>query len=429
MDEIDINDIVVNDRVRKDMGSIDELANSIKAVGLIHPIVLTRARELIAGERRLRALRVLGVKHLVHAIHFVYNDEVDPLRLKAIEVEENLKRKNLSWQEEILAKQRLLEIMVEIHGAARSGAPSRSDVLGVTDPGFGVNRLAALLGESGAQTSKDLELATLITQVPQLAKAETKEAARRQVMLGTAVAVALATAKPHAEAQARWKLFEGDFVNNVNNIEPESVDLVIVDPPYGGEVQGMGPNSKGLLSEPFNDSLESTRNLLRDLCICAWRVLRRDRFSAVFFGFEVYPNLVVSFVDCGFVVDTDPLIWVKNTVTNTSPYTRYGRSYEPILLARKGKPKLFRPSQRDVIEIANVTATGTQERKYFHAQKPVALIEKLILDLTPPESTVVDFCAGSGTTGVAALNLKRRVFLFEKDATACEIIRSRLSSL
>src|SRR5437899_12221794 len=116
MDEININDVVVRDRVRKDMGSIDELANSIKAVGLIQPIVLTRARELIAGERRLRALRELGVKHLVHAIHFVYNDEVDPLRLKGMEVEENLKRKNLSWQEEILAKQRLLEIMQEIHG-------------------------------------------------------------------------------------------------------------------------------------------------------------------------------------------------------------------------------------------------------------------------------------------------------------------------
>jgi DNA modification methylase len=131
----------------------------------------------------------------------------------------------------------------------------------------------------------------------------------------------------------------------------------------------------------------------------------------------------------GFSVDITPLIWVKNTVINTSPYTRYGRSYEPILVCRKGEPKLMRFSQRDVVEIQNVITRSTNETKFYHAQKPVALIEKFILDMTPPESTVVDFCAGSGTTGVAAVGLKRRVVLFEKDPSACRIIETRMASL
>jgi site-specific DNA-methyltransferase (adenine-specific) len=89
----------------------------------------------------------------------------------------------------------------------------------------------------------------------------------------------------------------------------------------------------------------------------------------------------------------------------------------------------MRPSQRDVIEIQNVITTGTQEKKLYQAQKPVALIEKLILDLSPPGSTVVDWCAGSGTTGEAALRNGRRVVLFEKDVVACNIIRARLGGL
>ena len=91
----------------------------------------------------------------------------------------------------------------------------------------------------------------------------------------------------------------------------------------------------------------------------------------------------------------------------------------------------MRPSQNDVIQIQNVITRGTNELKYYHAQKPVALIEKFILDLTPPgpDSTVVDFCAGSGTTGEAALRQKRRVILFEKEHGACEIIKARLGAL
>ena len=430
-EKLSIDEVIVGDRVRKDFGNLDELANSIREVGLIQPLVIARQdNKLIAGERRLRALRKIGVKDLVHAAHFIYNDEVDELKIQAMEIEENVKRQNLSWQETIIAKKRLLELMQKIHGVARPGYPSRSDTLGITSPGFGINKLAALLGESNAQTSKDIELANLIEQVPQLARAETKEAARRQVALATTVITAqLQQAKNPPKTEQKWTLYEGDFVNNVNNIEPASVDFVVTDPPYGEDSQGMGPNSKTLLATPFPDGLASTRNLYIQLADGAWRVLRQDRFSAWFFGFALYSTLVEALQSCGFVVDLTPLVWVKNTVINTTPYTRYGRSYEPILIARKGEPKLMRPSQRDVIEVQNVITTGTQEKKYYQAQKPIALIEKLILDLCVPGGSVCDFCAGSGTTGVAALNQGRRVVLFEKDSVACSIIKARLGAL
>jgi DNA modification methylase/ParB-like chromosome segregation protein Spo0J len=427
---LSVSEIIIGDRVRKDFGDLDELANSIREVGLIQPIVLTRDYRLVAGERRLRAMQKLGFNVLVHAKTFIFNDELDELKVRAMEIEENVRRKQLTWQEEILAKKRLLETLQQIHGVSKPGHPSRSDALGITSSGFGVNKLASLLGESNAQTSKDLELAALIEAVPQLAKAETKEAARRQASLATTVAIALQQNKANPpKTDKKWTLWEGDFVNNVNNIDPESIDLVIVDPPYGEDAQGMGPNSKALLATAFADGYAETVNLLTDLAQASYRVLRDARFAAFFFGFRIYPTLVSQLLDVGFTVDTTPLIWVKNSVINTTPYTRYGRSYEPILLARKGEPKLMRPSQRDVISIDNVITRGTSELKLYQAQKPVALIEKLILDLTPPQSTICDFCAGSGTAGEAALRNGRRAILFEKDPVACNIIRARLGGL
>lgn len=429
-DDLNIAQVNVGDRVRKDFGDIDELCNSIKAVGLIQPIVLTHDLCLIAGERRLRALKRIGVTTLVHASHFIWNEEQDELRLKAMEIEENVKRKELSWQEAVTAKKRLLEIMQTIHGTVTSGRPSRSETLGVSSSGFGINKLAALLGESNAQTSKDIELANLIEAVPMLARAETKEAARRSASLAVAVAGALQQqAKNQPKTEQKWTLYEGDFDANSSNLEGNTVDFVCVDPPYGEETQGMGPNSKALLAEGFADTRQDVLQFVAQLCSEAFRVLREDRFAVFFFGFAIYGDLLDSLGRAGFVVDTTPLIWVKNTVINTSPYTRYGRSYEPILIARKGEPKLMRPSQRDVIAIDNVITRGTNEHKVYQAQKPVALIEKLILDMSPPGATVVDFCAGSGTTGEAALRTGRRVVLFEKDVIACNIIRARLGAL
>src|SRR5271163_255815 len=438
--KIDSKDTQTNDRMRQDFGDIDSLANSIREHGLIQKIVLTAHENeirLLVGERRLRALRKLGLSHLVLYEHFLWEENLSghldgemKLRQQGVELEENVRRKDLSWQEQVLGKQRLLNIMHTLYGEARSGAPTTMQRLGGAPQGFGVNKLAAMLGESNAATSKDLELARLITTVPQLAKAETKEAARRQASLGLAVALSqIAQAKNPPKTDKKWTLYEGDFTVNSVNISDGSVDLVIVDPPYGEDTSGMGPNSRELITAPFADNSTTMLNIISDLAKSAWRVLRPDSFAAFFFDFICYGTWLNELAATGFDVDFQPLIWVKNNVINTSPYTRYGRSYEPILVARKGSPKLFRPSQRDVIQINTVTVASPHETKFYHAQKPVELIEKFILDMTAPGGTVVDFCAGSGTTGVAALRQKRQVVLFEKDAQACQIIRTRLGGL
>lgn len=60
MTERPIASIRIGHRHRKDLGDLESLAASMAALGLLHPIVITREGVLVCGERRLRAAQLLG---------------------------------------------------------------------------------------------------------------------------------------------------------------------------------------------------------------------------------------------------------------------------------------------------------------------------------------------------------------------------------
>jgi ParB/RepB/Spo0J family partition protein len=94
---VPIDQITVFPRHRRDMGDIGKLADSIRRLGLLSPIVITRDNVLRAGERRFRACKeILGYDRI--ECHYI--DELDEFKLKQIELEENIKRKDMEWGEE-----------------------------------------------------------------------------------------------------------------------------------------------------------------------------------------------------------------------------------------------------------------------------------------------------------------------------------------
>jgi ParB family transcriptional regulator, chromosome partitioning protein len=55
-----IAEIRIGKRIRKDMGDVQSLAESIEDLGLLHPVLVTPDGLLLSGERRLRAAKLLG---------------------------------------------------------------------------------------------------------------------------------------------------------------------------------------------------------------------------------------------------------------------------------------------------------------------------------------------------------------------------------
>lgn len=71
-------------------------------------------------------------------------------------------------------------------------------------------------------------------------------------------------------------------------------------------------------------------------------------------------------------------------------------------------------------------SNASQIGKQHPTQKPVALLEYLIKTYTNEGETVLDFTAGSGTTGIAALNTNRKFICIEKDEYYFEISKKRI---
>lgn len=103
---IDIDKIVVNDRIRKDFGDIQELADDISANGLINPPVVNKEYVLLAGERRLRACKLLGWPQ----IEVRMMDTRDAEHELNIEISENDVRKGFTKSERVDYIKRLLRI-------------------------------------------------------------------------------------------------------------------------------------------------------------------------------------------------------------------------------------------------------------------------------------------------------------------------------
>ena len=104
---VPISSIEVGTRARVDYGDLTELQESIRKVleiapetgGLIHPILIDADNRLVAGGRRFASYRELGLESIPARILRTSDD----WRLAEIELEENIKRKDMSWQEEALA--------------------------------------------------------------------------------------------------------------------------------------------------------------------------------------------------------------------------------------------------------------------------------------------------------------------------------------
>jgi ParB family chromosome partitioning protein len=104
---VDINKIIVKDRIRKDFGNVQELADDIKENSLLNPVTVIPAENgmyrLIAGERRLRACKLLGYTSIVVNSVSVKDAE----QVLRMEISENENRKEFSFSERMDYAKRL----------------------------------------------------------------------------------------------------------------------------------------------------------------------------------------------------------------------------------------------------------------------------------------------------------------------------------
>ncbi len=392
---VKISEIIVEDRFRDDMGDVEQLAESIKEKGLLHPIVVNEDNRLLAGGRRLAAFQHLDRTVIPASIVKTAGDN---LLEQEIELLENIARKDMTWHEECNLVASLHHMLTQRHGKAVPGHGS----------GWSQEDTARTIGVSRTTVTKAIELSKAIDVLPELKEQRTADDARRtfnRTLENAHVAEKMKEAKekrPHAKiiwASDHYKI--GDALEGLDKMNAGISDFAEVDPPYGIDFHN---KEKGQRREGINEYKEvATKDypdFIKLTTALVYNVLREDTFCVWWFGPSWHELVRDSLRAAGFKVDDIPAIWYKQGTPGVSLNPKYhlARNYEPFFVARKGTPQLREMGKGNVFVHEGVTAKG----RVHATERPVPLIQDILRTFTYPSAKVVSPFLGSGNTIIAA---------------------------
>lgn len=427
---------VASNRQRRefDPGAINELAESIKntGAGLLSPLVV-RAEEdgfiLVAGERRLRAITdiyALGGA-FSHAgkpvppgeVPVVEVGELSPLDAWEAELEENIRRVDLTWQERAQATASLMELRRAQAGEAEIASPTVSEV---------AKELQGKRGDIAAleATRRELIVSRFLGDAEVAAAPSLKEAFKILKKKDTARENAeLAAVVGKSFSSASHRLLNENCLDWLATAPEASFEIVLTDPPYGMGADEFGDSGQGVGSAAhfYEDSYESWLSIMRVLPSALFRVAAVSAHAYLFCDFDRFPELRSRMSEAGWRVHRTPLIW-HNPDGFRVPWPNAGpqRKYELILFAVKG--------ERQANIIAPDVLTHRKDAALGHpAQKPVPLLLDLLRRSARPGDRVLDPFMGSGSTIEACHELKLAATGLELDPSAYGIAVKRLQNL
>lgn len=474
--EIPLSQIQVSNRSREEFGDIEELASQIQtAGGLINPVLVEwvgikneegRNAEdiyrLVAGERRFRAYQELGWP----TIHCHIKQDLSDLEYRYLELSENLQRKQFEWWEEVVAVRDMHKILTEMSGTVTSAPKSKGRRR------WGYRETAEKIGKALGSISNDILLADALDQFPALKKARTKlgaqqilerlkeeilaaEIAKRLKAAGVAEKILQELARRSAEENSeedekRVEFEEGEtdfsidqifnmvlidgkifninspqphtYISNVNCMDAlacmhdRSVDLILTDPPYGLNIDAVGPKGTKFA---YEDTLEYLEYIIPPFLRELYRVCKLDAIMLFFCSRELEEILRreigkindqlddLEDLPLQFEIRPRNLIWVKPRGGYTDVRFKLTSSYESILLCSRGKKRITRPH-------SDIFSYKRTYRSVHAGEKPIVLLRELVDLFTFPGEVVLDPMVGVMNTVIACIPMNRIVVGFEK---------------
>jgi site-specific DNA-methyltransferase (adenine-specific) len=216
------------------------------------------------------------------------------------------------------------------------------------------------------------------------------------------------------------KLYNDDCLNVLNDIENNSIDLVVTDPPYevitGGRNGGVKGKPSGILTEN-KQLMKSIPKADLWLSEC-FRVMKDGTHIYIMTNTLNLTNYLNIINDVGFKLH-NLLVWNKN---NTSPNRWYMKNCEYVIFARKGFAKsINNPSSQTVHNFDNIIGN-----KQHPTEKPVDLMKLYVGNSSQVGDTVFDPFMGVGSTGVACKELGRNFIGVELDKQYFDIATKRI---
>jgi DNA modification methylase len=211
-------------------------------------------------------------------------------------------------------------------------------------------------------------------------------------------------------------IFHGNCIEFIKTIEDKSIDCLITDPPYGVDIQ-FGAYDNQLSRKIENDrNIDDALLLLDEMLLEVKSKLKDNAHIYIFCNWKIYPqfNAIIS---KHFQIK-NLIIWDKLFMGMGDLKGNYSSSYEMIVFAGGNREFLSRPK--------NIIQCRFNDERFHNTQKPVDLIKQLIENSTNVNETIFDPFLGSGSTVIAANQLKRNFIGCEIDEQNYKITLKRL---
>lgn len=409
---VNVDDIILDERFRKDLGDIEEFAASIQEKGVLQPITLDTNLHLLAGHRRLTACKHLGIPTIPALIREI-EGEIDA---REIELIENIHRKSFTWQEEASLFAEIDRLYRDMH------------------QDWSTRKTAKLLDQSNSGVARKIQLAKAIEAAPELGTYKTADDAIKVLKsLEEEAIINEMHARQTQERQISGEQLSfdsqrkmktaglnmadrnyiiGDVFVGMSQLKTNgNINIIECDPPYGIDLNdvkaGDSPTSTALTYNEVPKDKYATflDTLTREL----YRVAAKDAWMIFWFGPTWQHEVLTTLRAAGWQVDEIPAIWVKPNGQTLQPERYFARCYEPFYLCRKGQPVMIHRGKSNVLQFAPETGKD----KYHPTQRPLPLIEELLNRLgTGMQNVFIPFL-GSGATLRACYNVGFRGFGYD----------------
>lgn len=478
---------VLRDNRQRKTVETEDLQKSLQQIGLINPIVVRQEEDriiLVAGERRLTAFRVLNAKghSAFNTIPVRFAEDLTQIEAAIIELEENIKRRDLPWQD-------LVQAVAKLHGLHTDSEPDWSQAktaqaLSLTEgtismylkvePHMEDSRISGCTTVRNAYDVLERRTTrTRIASMTQLLEGDDEEEEEFEdeeeefvsprgnkypgmltaadvdeyMRSGTgAFADSLektggdptktpipitiygnGDGKPKLKVPASplnlaEDILHGSFLEWAPTYSRRRFDFIHCDFPYG--MKELGPQMQGNEHEYYEDSPEIYLALLDCLCENLNKIMTNTGWIIFWYAERMAQATreVIKFKAPSLVVQTHPLIWLHSDNSGISPdYRRRPRHiYDTALLISRGE-------DAQLIKMKSDAYACHTDHKLHPSTKPEPML-RYFFDMVVDNNThVLDPTCGSGAALRAAESLgAAKVLGIEKDWNYCETARGAL---
>ena len=357
---------------RHNESAIDAVASSIKEFGWKQPLVIDKDNVIVVGHTRWLAAKKLGLSEIPCLVASDLTDE----QIAAYRLVDNKTNELATWDFEKLKTE--LESISDIDMSQ-----------------FGFEELEASLDDV---KDDEFDEKGAISETPYSKKGDIFILGNHRLMVG-----------------------DSTLKDDVDKLcEDRSVDLVLTDPPYNVDYEGQDgmkiQNDKQSDEDFYNFLLSAFKNMFE-----------HTKAGGVIYCFHADTeglNFRNAFKNAGFKL-AECLIWVKNSLVLGRQ--DYQWRHEPCLYGWKEGAGHYFVDDRTQDTILEYDKP--RNNNLHPTQKNIELVSKLILNSSRKDETILDLFGGSGTTLIAAEQLRRKTLMMELDEKYADVIVKRFITL